>query len=167
MLYIEAFIAKDMRDRIVIALTKDLQAIRTRLLAKYIIMIAQKPDVENELIQARRKRKTENSKIIDAPTVSLAAVALQDMVKGIVSGTGSSVTSEKAEKTEDLRPYKIVNVTIETILPDTRALKDILFGIETHAPSLIIWEVDTRVRNFKEPKELMVKIKVSALTCGK
>jgi hypothetical protein len=46
-------------------------------------------------------------------------------------------------------------------------LSDVLYAIETRTPHFIVKEVDVRVRNFREPRELMVKLRVSALTIGK
>ena len=56
---------------------------------------------------------------------------------------------------------------MDIVLPDTRALSDVIYGIETRTPFIVIKELDSRVRNFKEPRELMVKIRVAALTGGK
>jgi len=52
------------------------------------------------------------------------------------------------------------------VLPATTALSDILYAIETRTPYLIVKELDTRVRNpfAKGPKDLMVKMDISALT---
>jgi hypothetical protein len=53
------------------------------------------------------------------------------------------------------------------VLPDTRALEDILFSIESRTPYLVVKELDTRVRNFRDPRDLLIKLDVSALTGGK
>ena len=71
------------------------------------------------------------------------------------------------EKPEDLGAFKVINVSIDTVLPDMKALGEILYGIETRTPYLVAKELDARVRNFREPRELMVKFKISALIAGK
>ena len=71
------------------------------------------------------------------------------------------------EKYEDKRRFKIVNVSFDFTAPDTGALRDIIFFVETRTPYLVIKELDCRVRNFREPRELMVKLDVSALYGGK
>jgi hypothetical protein len=53
---------------------------------------------------------------------------------------------------------------MDTILPDPRALRDILYAIETRTPYLVIKDVDIRIRNYKDPREQVVKLDVSALT---
>jgi len=49
-------------------------------------------------------------------------------------------------------------------VPDTRVLGDIIFSIETRTPYLVVKEIDTRVRNYRDPRELIVKLDVIALT---
>lgn len=75
--------------------------------------------------------------------------------------------SERVEKTDDLGKLKVVNVAMDISMPDIRALSDVIYNIETRTPYITINELDIRVRNFKEPKELMVKLRVAALTLGK
>ena len=71
------------------------------------------------------------------------------------------------EKTEDKSRFKFVSVSFDFTAPDTGALRDIIFFVETKIPYLVIKELDCRVRNFKEPRELMVKLDVTALYGGK
>jgi hypothetical protein len=145
---------------------KEMQATKTKMLEKYIKLIAEKPDLEKQLESLKEERKADDSKIIEAQTLSIAAATLQETVKTLITGRGGSITSERVEKPDVLGNFKVINVSIDAILPDTRALSDLLYGVETRTPYLIIKEVDTRVRNFRDPKELMVKIRVSALTGG-
>ncbi len=145
---------------------KDMQASKTKMLEKYISLIAEKPDLEKKLQSLKEERKTDDSKIIDAQTLSIAAATLQETVKALITGRGGSITSERVEKPDNLGNFKVINISIDAIVPDTRALGDLLYGVETRTPYLIIKEVDTRVRNFRDPKELMVKIRVAALTGG-
>lgn len=145
---------------------KEMQASKTKMLEKYIALIAEKPDLEKKLETLKEERKTDDSKIIEAQTLSIAAASLQETVKALITGRGGSITSERVEKPDTLGNLKVINVSIDAILPDTRVLNDLLYGVETRTPYLIIKEVDTRVRNFRDPKELMVKIRVSALTGG-
>jgi hypothetical protein len=63
--------------------------------------------------------------------------------------------------------FKVISVSIDTVLPDTRVLGDVLYSIETRTPHLLVKELDARVRNFREPKDLMVKFDVFALYGGK
>ena len=145
---------------------KEMQNTSEKMLEKYVSLIAEKPELEKKLSVLKETRKADDAKIIEAQTLSIAAASLQDTVKTMVTGRGGSITSERVEKPDDLGKMKVINVSIDAVLPDTRALSDLIFGIETHTPYFIIKEIDTRVRNFREPRELMVKLRVSALTGG-
>jgi hypothetical protein len=69
----------------------------------------------------------------------------------------------KKAKPENEGKFKVINVSLDIVVPDPAALRDILFFIETRTPFLVVREVDSRVRNLKEPRELVVKLDVAAL----
>lgn len=146
---------------------KDSEAIKIRTLEKYTALIAEKPQLEKKLASLKDTRAADDSKLIEGQTLSLAAASLQDGVRGIVMGRGGTISSERVGKPEDLGKFKIVSVSVDIVLPDPRALSDILYSIETRTPYLVVKEVDSRVRNYREPKELTVKLDVAALTAGK
>lgn len=150
-----------------VASIKEGQAIKTKTLEKYITLISEKPQLEKKLVSLKEARKADDSRLIEGQTLSLAAATLQDMVKDIVTGRGGTISSERVGKPEDLGKFKIISVSIDTILPDSRALSDIFYSIETRTPYLTVKELDIRVRNFRDPRELMVKLDVSALTGGR
>jgi len=138
-----------------------------KILTKYKAVIAQKPAIEQRLAALREIRKTEISKTIEGQTPSIAAASLQDMVKGMITARGGSVASERAEKPEEAGKFRIITVTMEIVMPDTRALADTLYAIETQSPYLVVREMDIRIRAFKDPRDLTIKLKVSALTEGR
>jgi hypothetical protein len=55
---------------------------------------------------------------------------------------------------------------MDAVLPDIRALGDTLYAIESQTPYLAVRELEVRIRNPKEPRDLSVKLKVSGLTEG-
>jgi hypothetical protein len=73
----------------------------------------------------------------------------------------------KKEKNEVKNQFKFVNVSFDFTAPDTGALRDIIFFVESRTPYLVIKELDCRVRNLREPRELMVRLDVTALYGGK
>ncbi len=143
------------------------EAVKAKLLDKYLALIAEKPQLEKKIAALKQERQADNSKLIEGQTPSLAAATLQETIKEIIIGRGGSISSERVGKPEDLGKFKVISVSIDAVLPDSRALSDILFSIETRTPFLVVKEVDTRIRNFKEPKELTVKLDVKGLTAGK
>lgn len=150
-----------------IASIKDEQDLKKRTLEKYVALISERPQLEKKLTTLKEMRTANDSKIIEGQTPSLAAATLQDTVKGIVTGRGGTISSERVGKPEDLGRFKIISISIDTILPDTRALNDILYSIETRTPYLVVKELDARVRNYRDPKDFTVKLDISAITGGK
>jgi len=146
---------------------RDDEAVKAKLLDKYLTLISEKPELEKNLAALKEERQSENSKLIEGQTPSLSAAILQETLKGIIVNRGGSISSERVGKPEDLGKFKIISVSMDAVLPDTRALGDILYSIETRTPYLVVKELDARTRNLKEPKELTVKLDVLALTGGK
>jgi hypothetical protein len=152
-----------LRTQTDVASIKEEQAIKTKTLEKYITLISEKPQLEKNLVSLKEARKAADSKLIEGQTLSLAAATLQDMVKDIVTGRGGTISSERVGNPEDLNKFKVISVSIDAVLPDSRALSDVLYSIETRTPFLVVKEIDTRVRNYRNPRELMVKLDVSAM----
>jgi hypothetical protein len=74
---------------------------------------------------------------------------------------------KKAPVTAEPPRIQVLSISIDATVPDAAALSDILYSIETRSPDLVIKELDVRVRNFREPRELLVKIDVIGLYEGK
>lgn len=144
----------------------DLKMSKIKTLQKYTEAIAQKTNLEKQIVALKDKRKSEDAKIIAAQTPAIAAADLQNSVKEIITGKGGTINSERVEKPEELGRFKVTNVVLDVIFPDVRALSDTLFAIETQTPYLVVKELDVRVRNYTDPKDLIVKIKIAALTGG-
>jgi hypothetical protein len=140
------------------------QAIKTKTLERYITLISEKPQLEKNLASLKEARKADDPKLIEGQTLSLAAALLQDMVKDIITGRGGTISSERVGKPEDLNKFKVISVSLDAVLPDSGALTDVLYSIETRTPFLIVKEIDIRVRNYRNPRELMVKLDISAMT---
>lgn len=140
------------------------QALKERMLKKYITLIAEKPELEKKAAAVRELRKTNDSRLTDGQTISIASASLQDTVRSVISGRSGSILSERTGKAEDLDSFKVITVTVDSVLPDARSLADALYAIETRTPYLVVKELDVRVRNLKTPKDLSVKFDVSGLT---
>ena len=150
-----------------IASVKEMQTAKLKSLQKYMTFIAKKPDLEKRLAQLREERKADDPKLLAGETPSLAAAALQNSVKGIITARGGTISSERVEKPEDRGKFKVVNVSIDAVAPDPRALSDALYAMETQTPDLVVRELDARVRTYTQPRELMVRLRVSGITGGK
>lgn len=145
------------------------EAMKTATLDKYARLITERPDVEKKIAALQEAMQAEDSKLVDGKTPALAAAALQNIVKEKIMSSGGTVLSERAEKPEELGigNLKTISVTIEAREPDTGALTRMLYAIETGTPFLIVRELECRIMDWREPKQLSVHLKISALTSGK
>ena len=57
-------------------------------LTKYINLIAEKPELEKQLVTLKEQAKAQDVKLISGEPISLASANLQGLVKGVVSGQG-------------------------------------------------------------------------------
>jgi hypothetical protein len=146
------------------AALREMQDAKLKTLEKSADLLASKPALEKRLAELREARKAEDAKLIEGQTPSLAAAALQNAVKGTIMGRGGTLSSERVEKPDDLARFRLITINVDAGLPDVRALSDTLYTIETRTPWLVIREIDARVKNFREPRELTVRMKISALT---
>lgn len=145
---------------------KEEQAMKTKTLQKYINIISEKPILEEGFAKLSETRKFYDSKLIAGETASVATATLQETVKGIIASKGGTISSERFIKAEDAGKFKIISVSIDAVVPDVMALSDILYFIETHNPYLVVKDIDARIINFKNPKQLNIKLDVSAVTSG-
>lgn len=156
-----------LRVRSEIASLKEEEAADSKTLQRYISLIAEKPRLEKKIASLTETRKADMAKLMEGQTPSLVAANLQDAVKGIITSKGGTISSERVGKPEDLGKFRVITTSLDAVVPDSRALSDILYAIETRTPYLVIKELDTRVRDFRNPRELMIRMDVSALTTGK
>ena len=105
---------------------EDAASVKLKTLTRYMTLIADRPSLEKKLTALREVRKTENAKMIEGQTAPLAAATLQNTVKEVITSRGGSIASERVEKPENAGNFKMITVTIDAILPDTRALGDTL-----------------------------------------
>jgi hypothetical protein len=170
MIILAAFLAYQygyLRIQSDLATIQEEQAIKKKTLEKYIKLISEKPFLEKKLAAMKETRKADDLKLVEGQTPSLAAAQLQDMVKSVITGRSGTISSERVGKPEDFGKFKVISVSVDAVIPESRALSETLYSIETRTPFLVIKELDVRVRNFRDPRDLMVKLDVAALTGGR
>jgi hypothetical protein len=156
-----------LRVRADVAALEEAAVEKERLLQKYLALIAAGPRIGQNLAVLKEAMKSEKAKTIEGETPSIAAASLQNTAKEVIMLRGGTITSERIEKPEELGKFKIITVAIDALLPDIRALSEILYAIETQTPYVIVRELDTTVRVYQAPRELAIKLKLSALTGGR
>jgi hypothetical protein len=146
---------------------KDRESFKIKTLMKYADLVASKPELEKKLAALKETRKAYDSKLIEGQTLSIAAASLQNNIKALITSKGGTVSSERVEKAEDLDNLKIIGVSIDGTVPDMRLLNEILFSVETQVTSQVVRELDIRVKDFRDPRELIVRAKIAGMTLGK
>jgi hypothetical protein len=91
----------------------------------------------------------------------------QEQAAAAAAPPGKVQTLKKAARSAEPPRIQILSISIDATLPDISALSDILYSIETRTPDLVIKELDVRVRNFREPRDLLIKMDVIGLYEGK
>jgi hypothetical protein len=147
----------------------EVESMKSAKLEKYVRLIAEKPALERRIAALEEGRKAEETKLIEGQTPALAAAALQNIVKGLIIGAGGTVTSERIDKPEELgvTHLKVIGVIFHATLPDTGALTNMLYSLETGTPCLSVRDFECRIMNSREPKQLSIQMKVSALMAGR
>lgn len=148
-------------------MVREEEILKMKMLKKQAALIAEQPELERKLVRMGEQRKAADSKILTGNTPALAGASLQETVKSIITERGGSISSEGVEKPEDAGAFKIITTSFDVLVPDIRSLNDILYTLEARTPYLAVKEVDTRIRDFRNPRELMVKLTVSALMASK
>lgn len=147
-----------------IEVVKEEKGIKLRTLEKYGKVLAEKDELSESLSQLKKTRGKFESRLIAGDTPSLAAAALLDIVKTTITGRGGRISSERVGKTEELGHLTVINVNIDAVIPDSGVLGDILYAIENRTPWIVVDEIEVRVVNIRNPREINTKMNVSALT---
>jgi len=142
---------------------REQQNVKMKMLKKCYALLAQKPLLEKQLVELKQARSNDDVKLFTAQTLVIASANLQNAVKDIIAGRGGVINSERVEKAVEDGKFKTISVSVDAVFPDIRTLSDTLAAIETQTPYLVVKEVDVRVRNYAQPKDLLVKLKVAAL----
>ncbi len=146
---------------------KEEQSIKERTLQKYVDIISEKPRLEQTQLSLAGHLKDLESRFIEGQTSAVASANLQAMIKDIAAGVKGTVVSERIGKVEDLGRFKVIKVGVDMNLPDIVALNDLIHSIESRQEHIVISDIDIRLKNFRAPRELLVRLDVSAIIKGR
>ncbi|RMG58404.1 MAG: hypothetical protein D6713_07835 [Deltaproteobacteria bacterium] len=136
---------------------------KLRTLRKQMALLAREKLLEEELGRLKILEKATRTRLLSGETFSLAAANLLKMVKENITSLGGRVTSERVEKPEEKGPFTVVQVGIDAVVPDAKALRDLLYSLETRTPYIVIRSLDVRIADYRAPRELIVKMRLSGL----
>lgn len=105
-------------------------------IARFERIAAKQPALEQQVQELTRQRKLVRY-TLGAQSPTLAAAALQDRVKSIVEENGGRLTSTRILPVSDVGPFFQVAVNVQMRV-STKALQDVLYGLEGGAPYLLV-----------------------------
>jgi len=129
-------------------------------LQKFEKIITERPEVEKQLAQIKRKQSQLNAKLLTGSTPSLAAAEMQKMLEKISSTHDlelKSVKVQDAEKEGDFLTIPL-EIRLQTDLDRTRKF---LADIEKNQKYLIVPTLKISVQNQRDPKEVIVTMVVT------
>lgn len=105
-------------------------------IARFERIAAKQPALEQQVQELTRQRKLVRY-TLGAQSPTLAAAALQDRVKSIVEENGGRLTSTRILPVSDVGPFFQVAANVQMRV-STKALQDVLYGLEGGAPYLLV-----------------------------
>ncbi len=138
--------------------------LKLRTIEKFNSLIQKRDFYKKELTEIKVSSKKINKIVIKAKTPALAAANIQNTIKSIVTGKGGTITKTRVRNTDDIPPFKIINVEVDATIPDIQSLTNTIYEIEGKEKGLILKGFDTRVKNHRRPGKLSVKLHIAALT---
>lgn len=141
-------------------------------IARFKHIAAKQPVLEQRSQELTRQRKLVRY-TLGAESPTLAAATLQDRVKSIVEENGGRLTSTRIMPVGNIGPFFQVTVNVQMRV-STKALQDVLYGLESGAPYLVIENLTILSRGRRvyrrartSPTELDVRFDLSGLMPNK
>lgn len=146
---------------------QDAREQKEKMLFKYVAAISKKQQIASTLHFLRPVKATDDEGIINEPVPASAMENLRSTLKEIVTQGGGQVAGEKGAEPVKSGIYMIYEIEVDAMLPDTRALNEIVYAIESHTLYMVIKNLDVHVTNPNTPRELAVKFKIAAIGIGR
>ncbi|MDA8091404.1 MAG: type II secretion system protein GspM [Nitrospiraceae bacterium] len=145
---------------------KDREQFAAKSLVKYERLVSSIPQKKKKLEEVKELKNSMESDLFEGQSLSVIGADLQNSIKTAVAASGGTLSSEKVENAKPLNEFTVISASFEMTLPDTNALTNMLYQIETHRPSIAVKELYIQRSNINDPKTLTVRLTVSALTGG-
>jgi len=141
------------------------------LLQRYRAVASQRQDLRRQLDRLKR-RQADSGLFISGKTDALAAAALQDRISDIAEDSGGDVRSMQSLEPKTENGLTRVGMDVQ-IVADIRALKDLLYEIETGRPLLFVRQLEIRGRLQRTEDndtvitpDLLIKLSVAGFRLG-
>jgi len=142
---------------------QDTRELKEKMLFKYIAAISKKQQIASTLHFLRPVKVMNDEGFIKEPASAAAMERLRGTLKEIIVQGGGQITGDRSTEPVKSGIYMIYEIEVDSKLPDTRALNEIVYAIESHKLHMVIKNLDIRVTNPNAPREMVARIKVAAI----
>lgn len=136
--------------------------VKVKLLEKYQKFVAGKDQAESGLKQAQRAANQCKMMFLTGSTPPLAAANLQDILKTLSSKNAIKIHSEKVLDSKTFDYFEQIPVQVD-FTSSVRNLTNFIYDIETYKKSLSVTDLNIRVTNRRNPKDVRATIVVAGL----
>ena len=136
--------------------------VKLKQLEKYRQFVVGKAQAEAELKQVQRAANQTKTLFLAGSTAPLAAANLQDILKTLSAKNKITIHSEKVLDSKSFDYFDQISVQID-FTSSVRSLTDFIYDIETYQQSLAIMDLNIRVTNRRNPRDVRATIVVAGL----
>jgi|Deesub1362B_J571_1020462.scaffolds.fasta_scaffold00061_56 general secretion pathway protein M len=138
--------------------------LKLRTIQKYKNVLASSEGIEEELTELKKALQEEELRLIPGETPALASANLQERIKRLITSNGGRIRSERMGKTKEYGHYREISVSLDAEFDSIESLSNVLYSIEAGTPFMVIRELNIRVRNYRNPGSLIVRLRISGLS---
>jgi hypothetical protein len=133
------------------------------MLNKYLAIQDGIGELKTNYDELKKTRKKTNSKMLKGKTSSLAGAELKNIIKDIIKAKDGAITSERINNAEERGGIKVVSVRLDAELKSPSTLHEILYEMANRTPTIVVDNLEIRVRNVRQPGPVRLQLQVSAL----
>lgn len=136
--------------------------VKMKQLEKYRQFVASKSHAEEELKHIESMAKRTTGKLLSGNTIPLAAANLQEILKALSAKNMVKIRSEKVLDSKSFDYFVQIPVQIEFTSTVTE-LTNFIYDIETYQKLLTILDLNIRVTNRRDPRDINATVVVAGL----
>jgi len=139
-------------------------AIKKQQLRKYHKVALERDVMNKHVISLNRNVERLQTGLLEAPSVSLAAVNIQNLLNEIAEKAGTDIERARVLKADETENKKYLNIAVEFMIKvHTEGLKQILYEIESSPKYLMVERLTITTHGKGDIPELRVDMIVSGL----
>jgi len=146
---------------------REIREQKEKMIFKYVAAISKRQQIAGTLNFLRPVKTNYDDGMIHEPLPAGAVENLRNILREIITHCGGQMKGDTGAQPVKSGIYMIYEIEVDMALPDTKALNDIVYEIESNTLYMVIKHMDVRVTNPKSPGELSAKFKIAAIGIGR